>query len=488
MSVLSNLKPAPLWIYFEEICSIPRLSKNEGKIRKYLLGFSEKNKLEAKEDSIGNILIIRPASKGFENRKTVVLQSHMDMVGEKNADHKHDWTTDPIVPLIDDGWVCANGTTLGADDGIGIAAQLAILTDKSIKAGQIECLFTVDEESGMTGAINLQPDFFTGRTLLNLDSEDEGILYIGCAGGMDTVGTMRYRMVPTRSEGMCAIDISVTGLHGGHSGDEIHKGFGNSVKIMNRILWRLANSYLISIARFDGGNLRNAIPRESFSTIVIDKTKKQSIVDFITEFSRVISEELSNLEPELKITVKDSVLPHSVMDKDNQTKLINAIACCPHGAISWSKDMDDLVETSTNLASVKFSENNTIRIITTQRSSIESAKHDVSAMVESCLNLAGAEVVHSDGYPGWKPNMNSEILRITRESYTNLFGKEPQVRAIHAGLECGLVYEKIKGIDMISFGPTIRGAHTPEEKIEIKTAQMFWDLLIDVITRMPEKN
>ncbi len=487
MSVLGSLNPAPLWIYFEEICSIPRLSKNEGKIRKYLLEFAKKNNLEAKDDSVGNILIIRPASKGFENRKTVVLQSHMDMVGEKNADHKHDWSTDPIVPFIDEGWVCASGTTLGADDGIGIAAQLAILTDNSIKAGPIECLFTVDEESGMTGAINLQPDFFTGRILLNLDSEDEGILFIGCAGGMDTVGTMKYRMVPTRSEGMCALDISVTGLHGGHSGDEIHKGYGSSVKIMNRILWKLANIHLISIAKFDGGNLRNAIPRESFSTIVIDLTIKKAITDFITDFSRVISEEFSDLEPDLKITVKDTTLPHAVMDKENQTKLINAISCCPHGAISWSKDMDDLVETSTNLASVKFSENNTVRIITTQRSSIESAKHDVSAMVKSCLALAGAEVVHSDGYPGWKPNMNSEILRIARESYESLFGKEPLIRAIHAGLECGLIYEKMKGIDMISFGPTIRGAHTPEEKIEIRTAQMFWDLLIDIIGRMPEK-
>jgi dipeptidase D len=486
MSVLGQLNPAPLWIYFAEICSIPRLSKNEGKIRQYLLDFAKNNNLESKEDSIGNILITRPASAGWENRKTVVLQSHMDMVGEKNADHPHNWAKDPIVPYIDNDWVCARGTTLGADDGIGIAAQLAILTDKNLKAGKIECLFTVDEESGMTGAINLQPDFFTGRTLLNLDSEDEGILFIGCAGGMDTVGTLKYRMVPTRIEGMSALEISVTGLHGGHSGDEIHKGYGNSVKIMNRILWNTANNYLISISNFDGGNLRNAIPREAFCTIVVDNSIKSVVSDWIRGFSRIIFEEFAEVEPELKISVNDVSLPKMVMDKENQMKLINALTCCPHGALAWSKDMFDLVETSTNLASVKFTSDGTIKICTTQRSSIESAKHDVAAMVESCMKLAGASVIHSDGYPGWKPNMNSVILRIMKQSYKNLFGKDPLVRAIHAGLECGLVYEKIKGIDMISFGPTIRGAHTPEEKIEIKTVQMFWNLLTDTITRMPE--
>jgi dipeptidase D len=484
MNTISKLDPAPIWIYFEEICRIPRLSKNEGQIRKYLLNFAERNGLESKEDQIGNILITRPASAGMTNRKTVVLQSHMDMVGEKNADYPHDWTKDPIIPVIKGDWVIATGTTLGADDGIGIASQLAILTDKELTAGKIECLFTVDEESGMTGAINLKPDFFTGRTLLNLDSEDEGILYIGCAGGMDSVGTMTYTPVAVKN-GSVALEISLTGLHGGHSGDEIHKGYGNSVKIMNRLLWNLSNLYHISVSDFNGGNLRNAIPREAFSTIVIDRSLENEVRSWIQSFYTTICDEFGELERDILIAVKAVELPSFVMDPGSQNKFLNALTCCPHGSLAWSKEMDDLVETSTNLASAKFSANNTISIITTQRSSIESSKFDAAAMVESCLNLAGAKVVHSDGYPGWKPNINSQILKLTRESYIRLFGREPMVRAIHAGLECGLIYEKIKGIDMISFGPTIKGAHTPEEMIEIKTTKMFWDLLTDVVSNMP---
>jgi len=263
MSDLSKLTPPPIWMYFEEICSIPRLSKNEEKIRQYLVEFAKKNNLEYKQDNAGNILILKPAFPGMENRKTVVLQSHMDMVGEKNADYPHNWSTDPIIPVVNDAWVSAKGTTLGADDGIGVAAQMAILTDRTLRAGKIECLFTVDEETGMTGAINLMPDFFTGRTLLNLDSEDEGILFIGCAGGMDTVGTMNYEKVPVKNNSS-AIEISITGLHGGHSGDEIHKGYGNAVKIMTRILRNISNQFEISISNFYGGNLRNAIQREAF--------------------------------------------------------------------------------------------------------------------------------------------------------------------------------------------------------------------------------
>jgi len=484
MSDLSKLTPPPIWMYFEEICSIPRLSKNEEKIRQYLVEFAKKNNLEYKQDNAGNILILKPAFPGMENRKTVVLQSHMDMVGEKNADYPHNWSTDPIIPVVNDAWVSAKGTTLGADDGIGVAAQMAILTDRTLRAGKIECLFTVDEETGMTGAINLMPDFFTGRTLLNLDSEDEGILFIGCAGGMDTVGTMNYEKVPVKNNSS-AIEISITGLHGGHSGDEIHKGYGNAVKIMTRILRNISNQFEISISNFDGGNLRNAIPREAFAKIVLNTTTGDVIKSWIDNFYTTLIEEYGDLEKDLKVSWKESELPSDTMDKKNQEKFLNALNCCPHGVMAWSQDMDDLVETSTNLASAKFSNNNTIRIITTQRSSVESSKYDACDMVESCLNLAGAEVVHSDGYPGWKPNLKSEILRITRKSYLELFGKEPMVRAIHAGLECGLIYEKIKNIDMISFGPTIRGAHTPEEKIEIKTVQMFWDLLIDVVTNMP---
>ncbi|HBC79948.1 MAG TPA: cytosol nonspecific dipeptidase [Bacteroidales bacterium] len=485
MGILSELNPAPIWIYFEEICKIPRLSKNEGKIRSYLINFASEHNLESKEDSAGNILIVKPAFSGFERRKTVVLQSHMDMVGEKNADFPHNWLTDPIVPYIEGEYVKARGTTLGADDGIGIASQLAVLSDTNLKAGKIECLFTVDEESGMTGAINLKPDFFQGRTLLNLDSEDEGILFIGCAGGMDTVGDLSFESVIV-PDGMTGFEISITGLHGGHSGDEIHKGYGNSVKLMNRILWNLSNQFGIALTWFDGGNLRNAIPREAFALISTDESNKDRVTEWVNNFQSVLNEEFGEIEKDLRITIKEVEPPLSAMDKESQVRFLSCISCCPHGVIAWSREMSDLVETSTNLASVSFTKDNKIRIITTQRSSLESSKHDVAGMVESCMKLAGAKVVHSDGYPGWKPSMKSEILKITRKSYMNLFGREPLVRAIHAGLECGLIYENFKGIDMISFGPSIRGAHTPEEKIEIRTVEMFWNLLMDVIKNIPD--
>jgi dipeptidase D len=484
MRILNELNPATLWTYFEEICSIPRISRDEEKIRRYLLDFAAKNNLYSKEDHVGNILITKEASPGLENIKTIVLQSHLDMVGEKNADHLHNWKTDPIRPAIKDGWVTASGTTLGADDGIGIAAQMAILTDKTLKTGKIECLFTVDEESGMSGAVNLDPDFFTGRTLLNLDSEDEGILYIGCAGGMETVGIIHYKPVPVRSHS-CALELSVTGLRGGHSGDEIHKGYGNAVKIMNSLLINLSEKFEVSISHLDAGNLRNAIPREAFATIVVDLSFMDSVKESVSMFHNRITEEFKDLEKDMKISVGNAQLPEFTMEKDCQKKLTGAIECCPHGAIAWSQDMEDLVETSTNLATAKFSDNNTIVIVTTQRSSVESSIKEIASRIANCFRIANAEIRRSDGYPGWRPDLTSEILGITKNSYRNRLGEEPMIRAIHAGLECGLIYEKVKGIDMISFGPTIRGAHTPEEKIEISSVQKFWDLLTDVIQNMP---
>lgn len=484
MKPLSRLYPAPIWRYFEEICHIPRISKNEGKIRDYLLDFSKRNNLEGKRDDVGNVLIVRPASKGFENRKTLVLQSHMDMVGEKNADHVHDWANDPIIPVVGDEWVTASGTTLGADDGIGIASQLAILTDKNLKAGKIECLFTVDEESGMTGSTNMKPGFFEGRILLNLDSEDEGILFIGSAGGMDTVGSLKSESIPVPGNSV-AYEISITGLHGGHSGDEIHKGYGNSIKMMNRILQDLTNQYDICLNKYNGGSLRNAIPREAYAVITVNRSLKESLRSFVTDYQELFAEEFCKTENSIRITINETATPSSVIDKGTQSKLLGSITSCPHGVIDWSKDMEDLVETSTNLAIIRFSEDNIINIITTQRSSVESSLSKVAGAVESCLKLAGAEVVHSDGYPGWEPNLQSEILKIAKGSYLHLFGKEPEVRAIHAGLECGLIFKKYKGIDIISFGPTIKGAHTPEEKIEIRSVQMFWNLLLDIIHNTP---
>jgi dipeptidase D len=422
----------------------------------------------------------------MENRKTVVLQSHLDMVGEKNADHPHNWLNDPITPLIDGEWVTADGTTLGADDGIGIAAQLAVLTDNTLKTGKVECLFTVDEESGMTGAINLLPGFFEGNTLINLDSEDEGILFIGCAGGTDSIGYFRYETEAIK-EGHIAVDLTVKGLTGGHSGDEIHKGFANSIKIISRLLKIISESITINIGSLNGGNLRNAIAREAFASITLPADHESLLNNVVDGFLKKVKEEFIKSDPGLTIGLQRSSFTGPVMVEHDSTRLQNLLLACPHGVIAWSQELDDLVETSTNLASVKFVKDNTIEVVTTQRSSIESGKKQASDMVEACMLLAGMSVTHSDGYPGWKPNLNSPILTTTVETYRSIFKSEPKVMAIHAGLECGLFYEKFEGLDMISFGPTIKGAHTPEERIDIKSTMKFWQLLTALLERVPLK-
>lgn len=484
MKVLSNLEPKVVWDYFEDICQIPRPSKKEEKIIKFLLDFGAKHNLPTKRDEIGNILISKPATPGKENVKTVVLQSHIDMVCEANEGTEHNFDTDPIQPYIDGEWVKAKGTTLGADDGIGVAAQMAILTSTDIEHGPIECLFTVDEETGLTGAFALQPGFFDGKILINLDSEDEGELFIGCAGGIDTLATFEYdqEKVPENHVG---IKISVTGLNGGHSGDEIDKGLGNSLKIMTRFLWNASNEFDIRIGVFDGGKARNAIPREAFAHITVHKDEKNELIQLFNDFIPAIKGELEITEPKLTLIIEDTDLPQFIIDEDTQFALINGLYACPHGVYAMSLAIEGLVETSTNLAAIKFIENNQIFITTSQRSSIETAKFDIASKVESVFRLAGAKVKHGEGYPGWKPNTNSEIMKITEQSYEKLFGNKPIVRAIHAGLECGLFLEKYPYLDMISFGPTIKGAHTPEERINIETNQKFWDLLIDVLKNIP---
>jgi len=484
---INHLEPAGLWGYFEDICRIPRLSKNEGQIIGFLEDFAHKNGLEAIQDKTGNLLIKRPASPGFENIKSVVLQSHLDMVGEKDSNTIHDWENDPIIPIVDGEWVRADRTTLGADDGIGIAAQMMLLASSDIKTGPIECLFTVDEESGMTGAKNLESGFFKSRILINLDSEDEGELFIGCAGGIDTIASLKYteEEIPGNHESW---EISVSGLLGGHSGDEIHRGFGNSVKIMNRLLLELDSTFGIHLAEFNGGNLRNAIPREAFATILSKKDNRIELNRYIKEYCNRVKTELGDVDPGLTISIKEVELPGSIIDRTSQERLNMALEKCPHGLIAWSKEMEGLVETSTNLASIRFSGDNTIKIVTSQRSSVESSKADLAQRIETIFREAGADVYHPEGYPGWQPDTNSEILGITRYSYSNLFGVEPRVRAIHAGLECGLILEKFPGLDMISFGPTIKGAHTPLERINIDTTIKFWKLLLEVLKNIPSEN
>jgi dipeptidase D len=486
MNKLNTLKPEPVWFYFLEICKIPRASKKEDKIIQYLLDFGKKQKLETARDDIGNVLIRKPATIGKENLKPIVLQSHMDMVWDKNANTRFNFETNPIQPYIDGNWIKAKGTTLGADDGIGMAAQLAILSSKDINHGPVECLFTVDEETGMTGAKNINPGFFSGKILINLDSEDEGELFIGCAGGIDTIATFEYKTgkVPQKS---AAYKIGLTGLKGGHSGDEIHKGLGNSVKIINRFLWNATRKFNIRLHDFNGGNLRNAIPREAFAILTLKQKNKDSFERFFAEYTAEIKDEYTITDPELNITLEKTTLPQNIMLQGKQRKLLNALYACPHGVIAWSREIKGLVETSTNLASVKFKGGDQIIATTSQRSSVESAKKDISDQIASVFFLAGAKVVHSDGYPGWKPDTHSEILNITERSYEKLFNTKPVVRAIHAGLECGMFLEKYPNLDMISFGPTIKGAHSPEERLNIKSTEKFWDLLLEVIQNIPEK-
>ncbi|MBR8538294.1 aminoacyl-histidine dipeptidase [Carboxylicivirga sediminis] len=484
MNKLSGLHPQEVWTQFEAICQVPRPSKKEEKIIEFLLKFAEENGLEAKKDEIGNVLISKPATPGKENLKSVVLQSHIDMVCEKNSDKKHDFDNDPITPVIDGDWVKADGTTLGADDGIGMAAQMALLIANDIEHGPIECLFTVDEETGLSGAFGLKEGFFNSSILLNLDSEDDGELFIGCAGGVDTLAKFPYQKEAAPEKGF-AFKVSVSGLKGGHSGDDINKGLGNANKILNRFLWETSRKYDLRLASFDGGNLRNAIAREAHAIAVVPNAYKEQVRVAFNLLFHDVQMELKVTEPGLRMKLESVDVPAFVMDNNTQNNLLNALYACPHGVIEMSRDIEGLVETSTNLASVKMQDDHVL-VTTSQRSSVESSKEDIANMVDAVFTMAGAEAFHTDGYPGWAPNTDSEILKITKESYERLFGNEPVVRAIHAGLECGLFLEKYPGMDMISFGPTIRGAHSPDERIDIETVDKFWKHLIDVLKNIPE--
>ncbi len=483
---MSNHQPTALWKYFEEICRIPRPSKKEEQIRLFLVKYAENNHLEYVVDNAGNLLIKKPATKGMEKRMTVVLQSHLDMVCEKNSDNKHDFEKDPIQISIEGEWIKARGTTLGADDGIGIAAQLAVLDATDISHGPVECLFTVDEETGLTGACELEKDFFTGKILLNLDSEDEGEIFIGCAGGNDTnaVFTFHPKKLPAKH---LAFEILVKGLKGGHSGDDIHKGLGNSNKILNRFLWNISRDFGARLAHFDGGNLRNAIAREAKAIFTIEPEHYEACKVYFDQFAATVKEELKVTEPGLSLSLNRSDPPEIVINRKTQARLLNSLYACPHGVIEWSREMPGLVETSTNLASVKFVNENEIIVTTSQRSSVDSARKDISDRVQSIFEVGKARVTRTTGYPGWKPNIESQVLKITSECYKDLFGTDPVVRAIHAGLECGLFLEKYPYLDMVSFGPTIRGAHSPDERLHIPSTLKFWKLLLAVLQKIPEE-
>ena len=477
MSNLSNLSPAPVWEIFEEITRVPRPSKHEEKIIAYLVEFAQRHNLEYKVDAAGNVVIRKPATPGYEEHPAVVLQSHSDMVCEKNADKQHDFMTDPIEAYIDGEWVKANGTTLGADCGIGMAAALAVLVDSSLRHPAIEALFTVDEETGLTGAFNLAPDMLTGKYLLNLDSEDEGELFIGCAGGIDTLATFAYKAEKAPAE-YAWFRVDIGGLKGGHSGDNIPDGLGNSNKIMARLLQMAAERYGLRVSDFNGGNLRNAIPREAFAVVGVPEKKRGAFQRLVRSFAADVAGELQYTDAGFWMKAAACDKPARVIDLDTQYRLLTAIVSVANGVLAMSFAMKGLVETSTNLASVKFLPKNKIQVVTSQRSSVESAKRYAARTVEGTFALAGAKVVHSDGYPGWAPNPKSHLLDVAADTYRQLFDKEPIVRAIHAGLECGLFLEKYPPLEMISFGPTLRGVHSPDERLEIATVDKFWRHLV----------
>lgn len=480
----TELKPQEVFHFFEEICQIPRPSKKEELIRAYLREFATERNLAFKEDHIGNILISKPATAGYEDRQTVILQSHIDMVCEKNNDTVHDFDKDPIQTYVDGEWLKAKGTTLGADNGIGVATELAILDAKNIEHGPIECLFTVDEETGLTGAFELQAGFMEGTILLNLDSEDEGELFIGCAGGAGTTATF-----PLKQEAAPAnhtfLKVTVKGLTGGHSGDDINKDRANANKLLNRILMKIAKQSDLKLAAIDGGNLHNAIPREAHAIFGIPTTDKAAIETLIPTLEADFRNEYAVTEPNLAVIV-ETAQATSVMEKDSMMRFLHAIYAVHNGVLAMSQDMPGLVETSSNLASIKMKEEGIV-VVTSQRSSILSSRKNMSQMIRSAFILGGATVTTGDGYPGWKPNTNSDILKVTVESYIRLFGVEPKVKAIHAGLECGLFLEKYPHLDMVSFGPTLRGVHSPDERMLIPTVEKFWLHLLDVLKHIPQK-
>lgn len=465
---------------FKEITRIPRESGHEEKIVEYLVNFAKEHGLEYKTDDVNNVVITRPASKGYEDRSTIVLQGHTDMVCEKNAGVEHDFAKDPIRYVIEDGWMIAKDTTLGADCGIGVAAQLAALIDPA-PCGKIECLFTSSEETGMDGAFGLKPGFITGKTLINLDSEDEGELFIGCAGGLDTTAVFNYIPESLPADAKC-FSVRIFNGVGGHSGDDINKGRANAVQLLARFLNDCLSStdFKLSLCCIDGGNKRNAIARESSATVALTGDEAAFKSDW-NSFSADVKGEYSVTEPDLSFALESVPAPAFTFDTDSAMRIVRGLYAAPHGVLAMSADIPGLVETSTNLASVKMLEGNKVRVGTSQRSSITSARRAAAAKVEASFLLAGAEVTHEGEYPGWKPTLDSEILRRSVASYKKLFGVEPAVKAIHAGLECGLFLEIYPDLDMISFGPTLRGVHAPGERLDLASLDKFTLLLDDIL-------
>lgn len=476
---LEGLEPKLVWKYFAELCTIPRPSKHEERVIAYVLHKAKELGLQAKKDRVGNVVVKKPASRGREHVKPVCLQGHLDMVAEKNNDTVHDFLKDPIELVRKGNVLTANGTTLGADNGIAVATNLAIMEDTTLVHGPLEFLFTVDEETGLTGASNLQPGFIESTTLLNLDSEEEGSLYVGCAGGRDTITTWQMRWEnPPRA--MLPATLVVKGLRGGHSGLEIDKGRGNAIKILNRCLRELGRLG-VRLATMAGGNKHNAIPREAEALVVVPQKKWKAAATIVEQFDAIVKAELSAVDPDVSVSLaRAPVKKAKVMKKNLQEQILKALSALPHGVIKMSAEIPGLVQTSTNVAVVR-TERTKFVLVTSQRSSVMSELDDIQHTVTAISALSGARVKTSNGYPGWKPDLQSKILGIAKQTYRQLYGKEPEVKAIHAGLECGIIGERLPGMDMISFGPTLEGVHSPEEKIYIDSVEKFWNFLLAIL-------
>ena len=484
---ITKLTPVEVWENFYQLTRIPRPSYHEEEVRAFIAGFGKKLGLETMQDEAGNVIIRKPATAGMEKRKGVILQGHLDMVPQKNSDNNHDFTKDPIETIIDGDWVRANGTTLGSDNGIGVAAAMAVLASKKLVHGPIEALFTATEETGMDGANGIKPGILKGHILLNMDSEDEGELYVGCAGGEDASVQFKFTedAVPPES---IAFRLNVTGLKGGHSGLDIPLGRGNANKIFFRLLKETYKTCGVRLASINGGNLRNAIPREAFGVVIVPYAKADKLVGQIAGLTTIIKRELAATEPTLKIELSKTEMPASLIDVKTQVNLTHAIVACPNGVIRMSDSMPGLVETSTNLAIVKSDNTKkTVDISCLMRSSVDTAKADLGSRMDSVFTLAGAEVILKGGYPGWKPNMESPILKTMQQVYKSKFGRIPEIKAIHAGLECGILGGTYPTWDMISFGPTIRFPHSPDEKVNIESVRKFWDFLVETLKNIPAK-
>lgn len=480
---VKDLKPELIWKCFDEITKVPRPSCHEEQIRDFLLKFAADHGIEAKTDKCGNVLMKKPATPGHESAPTVILQAHMDMVAEKNGDVCHDFMKDPIQTYVDGDWVKAKGTTLGADNGIGMAAAMAVMLDKDLIHGPVEALFTVNEEIGLEGAQNLGKDMISGSMLINLDSEDDGEIFVGCAGGIDTTADFTYQRSYT-PENFVYMRVSVSGLLGGHSGSDINLGRANANKIIARFIWECSQKWDITVCTISGGNLRNAIPREAEAVFGIHSSHHEELKHHLKKYYEEIKGEYNGIEPSMEFKIEAAERPEYCLDSKTSIALVRAIYSAPHGVYSMSRDIEGLVETSTNLASVKMIDDSTIRVTTSQRSSVESRKNDMAGQVEAHFQLAGAKVYHSDGYPGWAPNMQSPIMKISADAYEELFGVRPAIKAIHAGLECGLFLAKYPHLDMVSFGPTMTGVHSPDEKLYIPTVDKFWRHLCKVLEKV----